>query len=186
MRASCFPAILCGVLILHVVLASAHCQTTSSDQTPSPDQLDKNAFRTLFIQDAVYRKLADDADLASSPKPFLRRVLATKFGLSGQDSASLDRLSLAYQAEVAPIRAQILGSIQKFHSKFPNSQIPRGADISPPPELQGLQQQLEAVTLRYRDMLRNSMQEQEFQRVQASVRDSFGNPSAQSAHQTAP
>jgi hypothetical protein len=140
----------------------------------SPDQIDIKAYRTLFRRDLLVHRLADEADAAHDPKPYLRKVLAYRFNLSENDNASLDRLSIAYQREIDPIHAQTLVIIGQFHARFPSGVIPRGADASPPPELAQLQQQEDAVALRYRDLLRTSMHEEEFQQFHAKVRKTFG------------
>lgn len=130
----------------------------------------------LFQQSALYKNLADQADAAQTPKPQLRRLLATRFDLSDFDNANLERLALAYHGEIEPVHQQVLTVIRQFHAKFPSGVVGKGIDASPPPELAGLQQQGDAVTLRYRDLLRSSMREEDFQKLHAKVRATFGSP----------
>jgi hypothetical protein len=86
------------IVFLLVVLSgfgnSAAGQQASSSVLPS-DKADRNAYRTLFVRAALYKKLADEAEAAQSPKPQLRRILPARFGLSDADAASLERLALA-------------------------------------------------------------------------------------------
>jgi len=96
--------------------------------------------------------------------------------LSDSDSATLLRLALAYQAEIAPIHQQVTAAISKFQARFPSRTFPSGADKSPPPELADLQKQDDAVTLRYRDLLRTSMREEDYQKVHAKILASFSQP----------
>lgn len=154
---------------------SAVAQQASSS-VASSDKADTNAYRILFRQAVLYKKLADQADTTSTPKPHLRRILAVRYGFSDPDSATLLRLALAYQAEIAPIHQQVTVAISKFHARFPSGTIPHGADTSPPPELGDLQKQEDAVTLRYRDLLRTSMREEDFQKVHAKILASFSQP----------
>ena len=166
------------LVALLLVVLSASGNSALSQQTTSvtsPDKADIKAYRTLFQRDLICNKLADEADAAHDPKPYLRKVLMHRFDLSEADSASLDRLSIAYQHEIDPIHEKALAIISQFHARFPLGIIPRGADASPPPELVQLQQQEDAVALRYRDLLRNSMREEDFQKLQAKVRKTFGN-----------
>ena len=168
-----------SLVLLLLVLSgfgnSGVAQQTSSSVVPS-DKVDINAYRTLFRQAVLYKKLADEAD--KSPKPELRRILATRYGFSDPDNATLQRLALAYQAEIAPINQQVIAAIGKLHARFPSGTILRGADTSPPPELFDLRNQEDAVTLRYRDLLRTSMREEDFQKVHAKIIAGFGMPSA--------
>lgn len=165
------------IVFLLVVLSgfgnSAVAQQVSANAV-SPDRVDVKAYRSLFRRDLLLNQLADDADNAHDPKPFLRKVLANRFDLSGADNATLDRLSIAYQREIDPIHAQVLVIIGQFRARFPFGVIPKGADASPPPELAQLQQQEDAVALRYRDLLRTSMREEGFQKLHAKVRQDFG------------
>jgi hypothetical protein len=145
-----------------------------SSGVASPDKADVKAYRTLFRRDHLVHRLADEADAAHDPQPFLRKALASRFNLNETDSATLDRLSIAYQREIDPIHAQVLVIIGQFRARFPSGLIPKGADASPPPELAQLQQQEDAVALRYRDLLRTSMHEEEFQTLHTKVLKTFG------------
>jgi hypothetical protein len=165
------------LLVLSGYGNSAACQQVSS--VASSDKVDISAYRILFRRTLLYKKLADEADAAHTPKPQLRNILPNRFDLDKADSASLERLSLAYQVEIDPIHAQVVAAIAKFHARFSSGIAQKGADdTSPPPELAQLQQEEDAVTLRYRDLLHNSMREEDFQKVQAKVRDAFGKPLA--------
>jgi len=146
----------------------------ASSSVVSPDKADIKAYRTLFRQAVLYKKLADDADKSPKPKPELRRILATRYGFSDPDNATLQRLALAYQAEIAPIHQQAVAVIGKARAQFPSGTIPHGADTSPPPELNDLQKQEDALTLRYRDLLRTSMHEENFQKTHAKIVASLG------------
>jgi hypothetical protein len=135
----------------------------------SSDKIDTNAYRVLFRQAVLYKKLADEADKSPKPKPELRRILAARYGFDDAGSASLNRLAVAYQAEIAPIHQQVTAAIRKFQARFPSGTIPLGADTSPPPELGDLQNQEDAITLRYRDLLRTSMREEDYQKVHTKI-----------------
>jgi hypothetical protein len=126
----------------------------------------------------LYKKLADQADTTATPKPQLRRILAARYGFSDADSATLLRLAFVYLAEITPLHQQALAVLKKDHARFPSGNIPRGADTTPQPELKDLQKQEDAVTLRYRDLLRTSMREEDYQKVHAKIVAKFNTPSA--------
>ncbi len=171
------------VAVLFVLSAfgnTAFTQQGTTAQT-APDKSDKqdiSAYRTVFRQAALYKKLADQADASQTPKPQLRRILAARYGFNDADSATLLRLALAYQAEIAPIHQQAVAVIKKDQARFPSGTIPRGADTTPSPELRDLQSQEDAVTLHYRDLLRTSMREEDYQKVHAKIVENFGKPLA--------
>jgi hypothetical protein len=138
------------------------------------DRVERNAYRALFRQNLLYQRLADEAEASHNPKPYLKRLQPDRFQLSEDDYASLCRLSIAYQKEIDPVHRQVLQAISKFQARFPSGVVEPGADVEPPAELIALQQQEDAITLRYRDLLRNSMREEAFQRFKACLWSTFG------------
>ena len=161
------------ILVLSASGNSAIGQQTSNGATSS-DKADRNAFRSLFVRAVAYKKLSDEAEAAHTPKPQLRRILPARFGLSNADGANLERLALAYQNEIAPIHQQMTLVIVQFRTSLASG-LP-GTNTSPPAEITKLQQQEDAVTLRYRDLFRNSMNELDFQRAHAKILENFGKP----------
>ena len=103
--------------------------------------------------------------MAQKPKPYLRRILANRYALSDDDSASLEKMAIAYQAAIKPVHEQMTAVVKQYRARFPFGVIPPGTDATPPPELAELQQQEDAVTLLYRDLLHNSMREENFQKL---------------------
>ncbi len=140
----------------------------------SRERVDRNAYRILFRQALQYKALSDKANPSQDPKPDLNHLLAARFGLSEDDNATLERLSVAYQGEIDPIHKQIVEVIQRFHARFPDKTIRAETDASAPPELSSLQTQEDRVTLRYRDLLRNSMREDAYQAFHARLLQKFG------------
>jgi hypothetical protein len=163
------------LLVLSALTNSAVSQTVGSTAVSS-DRADMKAYRTLFRQVVLYKKLADQADTTPTPKPELRRILAARYGFNDNDNATLQRLALAYQSEIAVIHQQVLTVFKKDHVRFPLGTIPKGADTSPPPELKGLQNQEDALTLHYRDLLRTSMREEDFQKTHTKIIANFNEP----------
>jgi hypothetical protein len=165
---------LASILVVLSGLGNPAISQQASTSVVASDKANRNAYRALFVRAALYKKLSDEADAAHSPKPQLRRILPARFGLSDADGASLERLALAYQNEIAPIHQQIAAAISQFRARLASG-IP-GTDTTPPPELAQLQQQADAVTLRYRDLLHNSMREEAFQKADAKILENFGKP----------
>jgi hypothetical protein len=165
--------------ILFAILLSGYGNSASGQPSNSvvpSDKADRIAYRILFQQTLLYKKLADEADAAHQPKPHLRHVLENRYALSVDDNASLERMAIAYQAALQPIHEQRTVVIRKYRARFPFGIVPPGADITPPPELTELQQQEDAVTLLYRDLLHNSMREENFQKLNSGVTTDFGQP----------
>jgi hypothetical protein len=161
------------LVVLSGIGNSAVAQQASASIV-SPDRANAQAYRTLFRRALNYNKLADEADLAHTPKPHLRHVLATRYALSDEDSASLQRIAIAYQTAIKPIHDRTVEVVKQYRARFPFGVIQAGMDATPPPDLSDLQQKDDAVTLLYRDLLRNSMREENFQKLNLRVTTDFG------------
>jgi len=162
---------------LLVILSASGNSALAQQATLSvvtPDKADAQAYRTLFRRALSYKKLADEADLAHTPKPHLRHVLATRYALSDDDSASLEKMAIAYQVAIKPIHDRTLEVVKQYRARFPFGVIQAGMDATPPPELAELQKQDDAVTLLYRDLLHNSMREENFQKLNTRIAADFG------------
>jgi hypothetical protein len=165
--------LLVAVLFVLSALGNSAVSQPTGSTAASPDKADMKAYRTLFRQAVLYKKLADQADATPTPKPELRRILAARYGFNDADNATLQRLALAYQAEVAVVHQQVLTIFKKDQVRFPSGKIPKDTDTSPPPELKDLQNQEDALTLHYRDLLRTSMREEDFQKAHAKIIENF-------------
>ena len=160
------------LLVLSGVGNSALGQQSSSVAVPG--KTDNIAYRILFQRTLLYKRLADEAESAKKPKPYLRRVLANRYALSDDDNASLERMAIAYQAAIKPVHEQMMAVVKQYRARFPFGVVPPGTDATPPPQLGELQQQEDAVTLLYRDLLHNSMREENFQKLNSKVTTDFG------------
>ncbi|HTC73991.1 MAG TPA: hypothetical protein VK684_00355 [Edaphobacter sp.] len=169
------PAAFALMLVVTFCIKTPHlkAQQVSSSQI-SEDRLNRDVYRVLFRQAALYQKLADEAEVSDKPKPYLRHILAARFQLSDDDNTTLNRLSISYQKEIDPIQKQVVELVQRFRARFPSGIIGPGMDTTPPSELAVLERQEDAVTFRYRDLLRNSMREDAFQKFHAKILEQFG------------
>jgi hypothetical protein len=166
-----------ALVLASIVGASTLTAQQSTVSAESPERVDRNAYRTLFRQAVFYKKLAEEASASQGSKPDqpdFKHLLAARFGLNEDDNATLERLSIAYQSEVDPIHKQIVQVIKTFHARFPDMTVRPGMDTSSPPELGSLQMQEDKVTLRYRDLLRNSMREDAYQSFHTRLLQEFG------------
>jgi hypothetical protein len=161
--------LLVAVLCVLSALSSSSLSQPVVGTSNSTDHADMKAYRTLFRQAVLYKRLADQAETSTTPKPQLRRILAARYGFNDADNATLLRLALAYETESDAIHQKVLTIFKKDQERFQSGKIPRGADTSPPPELRVLQSQEDALTLHYRDLLRTSMREEDFQRARANI-----------------
>ncbi len=160
------------LVLLYCFSGSANGQQTSVPF--SADRVDVLAYRTLFRQAILYRRLATTTASSQNLKPDFGHILARRFRLNEDDNASLERLALAYQGEVDPLQKRIVQVIKSFQSRFPDGVVRPGISNDVPPELIELQQEQDTATLRYRDLLRNSMREDAYQVFHAELITTFG------------
>ena len=165
-----------SLLLMLSFLTTSACtlsgQASTILSTPA-DSKDARAFRTLFNRDRLLIELADAAEAAGAPKPYLRKQLAMRLSLNEPDSITFHRLALAYQSEIDPVHAKVVAIVVQFHARFPDGVIRSNVDAAIPRELQELQRTEDLITLRYRDLLHNSMSEGAFQAFQSKVRAKF-------------
>jgi hypothetical protein len=166
------------VIVFFLLVLSGLGNSASGQQSSSiaaaPGKTDNIAYRILFQRTLLYKNLADQAETAHQPKPHLRRILANRYALSDDDNASLERMAIAYEAALKPIHEQRMAVVKKYRAQFPFNVVPQGMDATPPPELAELQRQEDVVTLLYRDLLHNSMREENFKKLNAKVTTDFG------------
>lgn len=171
-----FTSALRSISIVAVALFSlvpAYGQTSSATP-PTNEARQAHAWRLLFRQSVTYNRLADEADAAGKPDPHFRRILATRLHLSDFDAASLLRISLAYQAEEDPVRKQIAAEIMAYRARLPFDRKALGKDVVRPPDLGPLHAQEDEIALRYRDLLRNAMRPEDFQKMVSRIQITFG------------
>ena len=108
----------------------------------------------------------------SSPR--LSTIQAARYGMNDAESIALLSMAQSYKTELLPIRAEVTSVLAAFHATLANSATFKDADHTPPSRLTELQQQEDALTLRYRDRLRNSMREERFQAFHKALMAKFG------------
>lgn len=172
----------CSLVFLLAIISLASqfhpgaiAQTVPSNPAQSDsDRTDARAYAVLFRRAVTYQRMAQAATSPDKPEAQLNKVLPNRLQLSGPDAASLQRIASAWSAEMMPVRAQIVATVKEFRKSLPNGSAGAGVDATPPAALGELQQNQDAITLRYRDLLRNAMRTEDFSRVHGQVRTLFG------------
>lgn len=162
-----------ALLAIPFAIPLSAAQQTIPDAATS-DKTDAIAFRSLFRRAAVYKKISDNAEAAHQDRSYFRRILGVRFALSDDDAAKLETISIDCQNEIIPLHTRALSVIAEFRARFPGGIAQPGVDKSPPPELSTLQVEEDSVVLRYRDLLRNEMGEEAFQKLVDKVRNGLG------------
>jgi hypothetical protein len=164
------PGLTAAMLATPFVERQSAAQLITQD-VAAINKTDAISYRLLFRMAAEYKQLADDATANHQDKSHFRRILAVRLEMSSDDAVSLERIAINCQNELAPLRARSLSIIREFRARFSGSIVTAGMDTSPPPELAILQAQEDSIILRHRDMLRNAMKEEDFQRSEKKVRE---------------
>lgn len=116
-------------------------------KTPLAEMAEHTKFRFLF------RHLANIQD-----KPGILREYQGKTGLKDDRFNELVQMAVEHEREVSFIDKQAKVMIDIFHAQYPPGKMPPGMAPPPPPkELLDLQDQRDAVSLRYRDRLKSRM-----------------------------
>ncbi len=163
-------------LITLCILAIASCVLVFTRQSPtsakvtnqivvarpnSPRPPEHVAYLFLFRSTAQFRKRAVEAGRPKAINPMLQKEAA----LNAVQTRKLDEITddTLWEVEQQDAKARVV--IQKFRAKYPNGIVPRGQKLpEPPPELQTMQEERNAIILRGRDRLRLALGEQEFSR----------------------
>ena len=167
------------IAFVFLVLFGGLYATITAQGVPQPttqvdtDKVDAPAFAILFRRENAYLKAAKAAKSPESPETQLPKVIPNLFALDSTQASSVEHFAGAWEADVVPIRSQLTVAISAFHSSFPNGRLNPNVDPTPPAAIRALRAQIDAVTLRYRDQLRNDKQETAFQDFQAKLRKTF-------------
>jgi hypothetical protein len=126
--------------------------------------------------------MADKADAAGTPKPYLRNILRNRFDLSDTEDATLLRNALAFRAELIPIHQKAISLQSAYASRFPGRILNQISDRTIPGELADIQKQEDALVLRYRDLLHNDLGEHDFRLLDNKVLEVFSKPLSTTSH----
>ncbi|MBB5340341.1 hypothetical protein [Tunturiibacter gelidoferens] len=163
-------------VLLFVLFAASPAsaqQAANAVTPPSADSVDAKAFAVLFRRVNDYLRLAKAAPSPDKPEAHLSRVIPEQFQLTDDDTDSLQRVAHDWEHDSKILRSEFLKVVAQFHSSFPNGALRPGMDPTPPPALADLRRQMDEVTLQYRDKLRNTMLEPNFQKLRSDVQKTF-------------
>jgi hypothetical protein len=164
------------LVLLSLCYMSSPLQAQSTTPVVSPanvDTLDAKAFAILFRRENSYLKIAAAAASPDKPEAHLDRVLPLQLEIDPADTANFAKFASDWGHDTQSLRANLLAAISRFQSSFPNGRVGPGVATTPPPELADWRAQIDAVTLRYRDKLHNTMREPDFIRLQTNVEKTF-------------
>ena len=170
---SCVIALIAGALF-------SIGQSASGTKEQVNKQQDAAALQNALPEHVAYEFLFRRADLfrqsaARAGKPLaLDSSLQLEARLSDDQVLVLGEIATTCLQEVAELdqKAQVI--ITQFRSRFPGRVVPRDADLSPPAELEAMQQQRDATFLRGRARLQQAFGEQEFNRFNRFMQERYG------------
>jgi hypothetical protein len=170
---SCVIALIAGALFTISQSASRTKAEVNKQQEPAPlqDALPEHqAYEFLFRRADLFRQ---SAIRAGNPLA-LDSSLQLQAGLSDDQIRVLGDIATTCLQEVAELdqKAQVI--ITQFTSRFQGRVVPRDADLSPPAELQTMQQQRDSAFLRGRAKLQQAFGEQEFNRFNRFMQERYG------------
>jgi hypothetical protein len=172
------PPAWCALIASFAFLGSpfqSQAQSVSSQTASLQDenQLDARLYAVLFRRVNLLGERAASAKSADAPEAGLPRVMPRQLNLSSFDAAALVRLSGAWYLEAAPIQTKIAATVKDFRSSLHDLANNAEANADSAAQLQELQSELRAVTLRYRDALRNSMRNGDYQAMHTTLVQRF-------------
>lgn len=142
--------------------AQASSQSASS-QSAQPEVPDQIVYRHLFRYVGKLKKQADELEGRGKDAASYRTHFKRAANLSEYQARALDDLAGQYLSEVQAVDTRARQVIESYRAQYPNGKVPQGEMPAPPPsELKELREQRDAITLRYRDGLRSTFGEDEF------------------------
>lgn len=151
-----------------LALAQQTNQTSTTD-----DKADTIAFRVFFRIIITYKKLSEEAQIVNQNKSYLRRIIPDRLKLNDRDVNRLEWIAMDCENELSPLEKEARDVIKNFRIHFPQSGVPSGTNISPPPELMTLQLLEDSVVLRHRDLLKSEMNLDVYKQIEKEVRHMF-------------
>lgn len=160
-------------------------QEGPATQEESPELPDQVAYLHLFRQIAAFKKRAEKLEREGKDSAALKTYFKRKAGLDDPDARVLDHIADQCERELQLQDAKAKAVIDAFKAQYPGGRVPHGELPKPPPaELRAMSEERDAIVLRYRDLLRASLGEEGFGRVQTFAKrrivpDTFPQPTDQ-------
>ena len=131
-------------------------------KTPLPEMPEHVRFNFLF------EHLANIQD-----KPNILGNYQEKTGLTDGAFSALVQMAVAHEREASIIDQQAKIIIDNFHAQYPRNMPPGLAPPPPPQELLDLQDQRDALSLRYRDLLKTQIGNDTYIRFKQFIDEEF-------------
>ena len=170
---SCVIALIAGALF-------TNSRSTSGTKAQANKQWEPASLQNAVPEHVAYEFLFRRVDLfrqsaIRAGKPLaLDSSLQLDARLSDDQVRTLGEIATACLEEIYALDQKARVIIDQFRSRFPGGVVPRDADLSPPAELQAMQQQRDATFLRGRARLQQAFGEQEFNRFSGFIQERYG------------
>jgi hypothetical protein len=169
--------VLAGVaLTLSRDAATEHPQVGSRGRPAPPAGVPEHvAYEFLFRRSVFFRERAASAGKPQAVDPTPGR----EAGLRDEHARALDKIAAACLEEVKAQDERARVVINSYRARYPGRVVPPGQSLPPPPpELEAMQRERDAMLLRGRDRLREALGEKEFARLSEFVMRRFGGRAA--------
>jgi len=141
----------------------AQSSAQGSAQSAQPDVPDQIAYRHLFRYVGKLKKQAEELEGRGKDATSYRTHFKRAANLSEYHARALDNIATQYLSEVQVVDTRARQVIETYRAQYPNGKVPHGEHPVPPPtELKQLREDRDAITLRYRDSLRSTFGDEEF------------------------
>lgn len=143
----------------------------SSAREQSPDIPDHIAYLHLFRHTAAFKKKAEELERAGKDGSAFKTYFKRKAELNDGEAQLLDAIASECAGELEQQDAKAKVLIDAYKAQYPGGRVPHGEVPNPPPaELRAMSEGRDAIVLRYRDRLRATLGEDEFNRFQSFVK----------------
>lgn len=144
-------------------------------QSPSPSQApDHVVYRQFFRHLVALKERASEMEAQGRNGKALREHYKDKIGLRDKDADLLDKIAWESEREVEKIDKKAQKIIDDLRKKYPDGQVPAGAQLPPPPpELKTLQRQRDMAVMRARHRLMTELGEYGFQQIDDFLKLNF-------------
>jgi hypothetical protein len=170
MLAFCFLAVSLGTFVAaHSAknnFSVAH-STLIAQQGHAYDIPEAPLYSIFFHYVVDVKKHADELKLSGKDDSFMRSYFQREARLDDRQARALDDISSEVLREVEQQDRKALAVIERFSTQFPGGKVPKGMTLPPPPpELQVMQQERDAMLLKGRDRLRAILGEGGFKNLE--------------------
>lgn len=146
---------------------SAHpSQEALTTQEQAPEIPDHVAYLQLFRHIAAFKKKAAGLEREGRDSSALKTYFKRRAELDDVAARILDDVASGCNRELQQLDAKAKALTDVFKARYPGGRVPHGElPLPPPTELRALSEERDAIVLRYRDLLRASLGDETFSRL---------------------